>query len=292
MINVKDTEVHTKSSYVAYVSNVTQYSSNLPTKLTLEILGNQVNAVTRIPLGKSVYTGIEIAVNGHWSGLHWKSNLVIESISHYKNEHGLSLENRDKQTLLDHLLTQLRPSLKHFVITVLNSEAGRIFMRIPASREYHHSNHKGLLSHSLESALIAGQVAMTWLNRPEAELTIVATLFHDLGKSRTTPKTAGGEGAGIFTSHEACNLELLAPFLKTLETQWPIGANILRHMLSEDCKKERFPAFPGKLLLKMADQLSTALNRRSSLFSKQPPQHYFTYDKQHNQKYLRVPNQN
>jgi len=292
MNNIKN-ELHTTtSSYVAYVSNITQYSSNLPTKLTLEILGNRVNAITRIPLEKPVSTGIDIAVNGHWSGLHWKSNLVIESISHYKDEHGLSLENRDKQTLLNHLLTQLRPSLKNFVTSVLKSEVGRIFMHIPASREYHHSNYKGLLSHSLESALIAGQVAMTWLNRPEAELTIVATLFHDLGKSKTTPKTSGGAGAGIFTSHEAINLELLAPFLKTLETQWPIGANILRHMLSEDCKKERFPAFPGKLLLKMADQLSTSLDRRSLLFSKQPTQHYFTYDKQHNQQYLRVPNPN
>ena len=289
MNNIKNYRSHSKSSYVAYVSNLARNSNNLPTQLTLEILGNRVNAVTKISVDESVCTGIEIAVNGHWSGPHWNSQLMIESISSYEKDRSLSFKNRDKQTLLNHLLEQLRPSLKHFVISVLNSDDGRIFMRIPASREHHHNHQRGLLSHSLESAVMAGQLAMIWLTRPEAELTIVATLFHDFGKSRTTAKASGGLGEGIFISHEACTLELLAPYLKTLEAQWPIGANILRHLLSDDSRKERFPAFPGKLLLKLADQLSTSLNRRTTLFSKHPPQHYFTYDKQHNQKYLRVP---
>jgi len=279
------------SSYIARVTNITPLKNKLQAGLALEILGNKVDAITNTASVNSVRIGGEVIVEGCWRGDHWNSVLIVNNISNYQAPLPLvkGFEKQCKQTLLKRLLGQLSPPLRTFVTSVLTSEVGTQFMSIRASKSHHHNDQKGLLMHSLEVALIAGQVAMVWLNKPEAELTIVAALFHDLGKVRTTARSAGGSGKAVFAPHESYNLELLSPYLVELETQWPLGADLLRNLLANDHTRGQFPSFPGQLIIKMADQLSTALNRRTTLFNQHPSHHYFAYDEQHQQKYLRVP---
>lgn len=118
---------------------------------------------------------------------------------------------------------------------------------------------------------------------------MVAAFFHDLGKTRTVSYDSSKTSVGAFANHESLTLELLAPYTAKLETSWPLGANLLRHMLSADDKRDLFPAFPGKILLKMADRFSTAVDRRAAVFNSHPNHHYFAYDQHCKQKYLRIP---
>jgi len=64
---------------------------------------------------------------------------------------------------------------------------------------------------------------------------------------------------------------------------------MLRHMLSHDTRTKAFPAFPGTLLVKMADHFSTAMDRRRTIFSDSPAYQHYAYDSECRQKYLRVP---
>jgi putative nucleotidyltransferase with HDIG domain len=190
---------------------------------------------------------------------------------------------------LDHLLLELRPPLRSFITDIFNSEIGDKFKTLPASLNHHHNYPGGLFNHSTECALLAGQVALTIMSRAEAELTIVAALIHDVGKCRTFNQNGVHSELSKFISHDATTLEILAPYLNKLENEWRLGANILRHLLSTDHRQGAFPAFPGKLLIKMADQVSTAVNRRQMIFSTHPSHHYFAYDPSCKQPYLRVP---
>jgi len=204
-------------------------------------------------------------------------------MSNLLNEYPLS----NKQ--FEHLILELRRPLRTFVNDVFSSEIGAKFKTLPASINHHHNYPGGLFIHSIECALLAGQVALTIMSRAEAELTMVAALIHDIGKCRTFNQNVVHSELSKFISHDATTLELIAPFLNKLDIDWKLGANILRHLLSTDHRPGAFPAFPGKLLVKMADQVSTAVNRRQMIFSTHPSHHYFAYDPSCKQPYLRVP---
>jgi len=217
------------------------------------------------------------------------NNPLTHLSNHESNNYITSSKNRQEE-LLNQLLHELRHPLKVFVKDILDSPIGQQFKVLPASIRHHHNQPKGLLIHSLECALMAGQIALTWMNRAEAELTMVAALFHDIGKCRTLQSSSGYTYSSQFVSHESLTLELIGPYLAELELNWKIGANMLRHLLTKESNKTQFSAFPGKLLIKMADQFSTAINRRQTIFEGRPNYHYYAYDKHCKQPYLRVPN--
>lgn len=276
-------------TYTAYICDICPPTNECSYfKISLNITGIRVTALfkpdgDKVPPG--IWAGNKVIVCGGWANTPWKSNLIVHQISLQQQPYSEHTQPAlPKQPLLGHLLEQLQPHLKEFVTSALASDFGERFMSIPASHQHHHIQERGLLMHSLECALIVSQVANIWLNRAEAELVIVAAFLHDFGKSRTHQSTLGA-----FISHEAFTLELLAPFLAKLESYWPVDANMLRHLLSEDNKRDRFPAFPGKLLIKMADQFSTGIDRRTTIFNGHPGHHHFANDKQYRQRYLRVP---
>lgn len=189
---------------------------------------------------------------------------------------------------LELLIKTLHPCLRHFVCAVLSGDTGEKFRTVPASRDYHHCEPQGLLIHSMECALIAGSIAHIWLPRPEAEIITVAALLHDIGKCGTLNVDGTKTRLGTFMRHEDYGLELLAPHLSQLDKYWHMGANLLRHILSSGSSGSRFPEFPGTLLVKAADQLSTALDRRNRLFNSAPDYYFFQFDERCQQKYLRL----
>ncbi len=145
------------------------------------------------------------------------------------------------------------------------------FVTLPASYNHHHSIPGGLLLHSVECAEWLEQIAHETLPKAEAELTIIAALLHDLGKI----ETMSHPNSGLLVSHEVLSLTLLEPFLCQMQSNWKQGANALRQMLSWPMDSLKFPKLPGLLLVKMADQYSTALSARNMAFAGQPDYFYW-----------------
>jgi hypothetical protein len=145
------------------------------------------------------------------------------------------------------------------------------FVQVPASHKHHHSHAGGLLLHSVECAEWVERVATGTLNSKEVSLAIVAALLHDMGKI----ETMNHSGVSRLVEHEVLSLTLLEPFLETLQAQWPQGAYALRQMLSWSTHSEKFPKLPGALLVKMADQYSTALSARNKAFHALPEHYYW-----------------
>ncbi|PPK72522.1 putative helicase [Methylobacter tundripaludum] len=152
-----------------------------------------------------------------------------------------------------------------------NTQLSLPFAQVPASHNHHHSHAGGLLLHSVECAEWVEQVATRTLNPKEAALSVIAALLHDFGKIETMNE----KGFSQFVSHEVLSLTLLEPSLITLQAQWPQGAYALRQMLSWSTFSEKFPKFPGALLVKMADQYSTSLSARNKAFHALPEHYYW-----------------
>ncbi|MDX2503425.1 MAG: HD domain-containing protein [Gammaproteobacteria bacterium] len=206
--------------------------------------------------------------------------------------HGkLAPKNIQYIDLLFNLINQLNSPLRRFLFNVFsNEEITKAFTTVNASINHHHAWNGGLLVHSVESALMAHQLAKTWMTPFEAEITVVAALLHDIGKTRTFQESGHWSELGHYISHDALTLEILSPYLAELEKQWRTGANLLRHILGWDRKQKTFPAFPGAHLIKMCDQFSTALELRETTFKGKPHwHHHASHDGNHKQRFLRLP---
>jgi hypothetical protein len=192
--------------------------------------------------------------------------------------HGLSkwYQAAPNPATLDRLLALINrmeiPSLQDWLIRVFRHRNIALpFFQLPASREHHHNFPGGLLLHSLECAEWVERIAKISLSRKEAALAVCVALFHDLGKIETLRKT----DLGRMVEHEVLSLTLLEPLLGELEKTWSQGAHALRQMLSWSSSSGKFPKFPSMLLVKMADQYSTALSARNMAFADLPAHYYW-----------------
>lgn len=74
--------------------------------------------------------------------------------------------------------------------------------------------------------------------------------------------------------------------------EWPIAANLLRSIWTRSIGYQgRFPAFPGTILVKAADQFSTALDQRKKMFAGRRSSNFRAYDGECHQWYLRAPSE-
>ncbi|WP_347988503.1 HD domain-containing protein [Methylomonas sp. AM2-LC] len=213
-----------------------------------------------------------------------KSGKVCHSIVHWQTipeQLPLELLNQlysyaGHQEVVDRLVGIMHrisiPCIKALFIDVFsNPRIARPFMQVAASHQHHHSHTGGLLLHSVECAEWVERVAAETLNPKEAALAISVALLHDLGKIETMKPS----NVNRMVDHEVLSLTLLEPALTDLQTQWSQGAYALRQMLSWSPSAEKFPKFPGSLLVKMADQYSTALSARNKAFQALPEHYYW-----------------
>lgn len=182
------------------------------------------------------------------------------------------------------------PALQQFMVDILQDQPlAAAWMRVPASCSHHHSEPGGLLRHTVE----CGEWVSQWssiIPEPEASLTVVATLCHDIGKTRTIKTSNHLSDTGHMISHEIMGLQILQPYLDNLREIWAKGADALIHMLSWfPSKREPLPRLPGLVMLKHADQLSTVLNLRARAFTGYQPRYFWSkLDKNNAQKFHQI----
>jgi len=189
------------------------------------------------------------------------------------------------------IIASVKAPLREFLINLFSTaDIAKSFVSNPASYNHHHSQPGGLLIHSVDCALMVKHLSSLRLVQSEADITTVAALLHDIGKTQTHRVSRSHYALGQCVTHESAGLEILAPYLKELETHWRVGADLLRHILGWDNTGQTFPAFPGTLLVKLCDQFDTALDRREQTFKDKP--RWFGYAQLEgvgSQRFLRIP---
>lgn len=149
------------------------------------------------------------------------------------------------------------------------------WVSLPASKRHHHSYPGGLLAHSLECALIAEQNVemLTELSTREKEVTILAALLHDIGKTQTLSMD-GHTSNGRLIDHELLTLQVLAKPLDVLKKLSPDVVQTLQYLLTWKSSMG-FCKFVGGNIIKLADQISTSASLRRMAFTNKPD--YFIY---------------
>lgn len=196
------------------------------------------------------------------------------------DEPGLGLELLPRSLcssprLLERLVTVVQglhhPALRGFVDHMLNrDEVALNYLVVPASRVYHHTGPSGLLEHSIEVAEIAG--GLPYPDSTQREITVVAALFHDIGKTRTFDPQLRRTLTGKLINHDALTLELCAPALSSLDIAWPEGATLLRHLWTAGYLRQG-PQPHSALLhaLRLADRFSAEQAKDQAAFAQALP---------------------
>ena len=172
-----------------------------------------------------------------------------------------------------------RPEIRAFAQSLLfNDDLMKSWFSIPASKQHHHSFPGGLMVHSLEVANFVKRDLLAFgdeVSREEREITVLAALLHDIGKTQTLANDAHTE-LGRLVDHEKLTLLVLAEPLSRLKAQWSKGAIALQYLLTwKTC--DGFCKFIGGEMIKNADQTSTKRSLRIMGFSDKPD--YYTYAK-------------
>ena len=133
---------------------------------------------------------------------------------------------------LEALLGQLKTlALRQFLGDVLADDAIAFpFVSCPASLSYHHNYPGGLLRHSFECVQMVERYKE--FASVKKELGMVAALFHDIGKVLTMTPQMRLTSLGRSIDHDKLTLEVLAPFLRRLDQDWPEGASELRYLMT------------------------------------------------------------
>jgi hypothetical protein len=150
------------------------------------------------------------------------------------------------------------------------------FVSIPASKRHHHSFPGGLLMHSLECALMTKQTVESLIDVSikEKEVSIIAALFHDVGKVKTLGETKH-TSTGRLIDHEQFTLMLLADPLNSLNEYWEQGAETLQYLLTWK-ESQGVCRFVSGNAIKMSDRLSTSASLNSMAFKDKPEYFHFS----------------
>lgn len=145
----------------------------------------------------------------------------------------------------------------------------RPYLRVLASSTHHHTDQGGLLIHSVECA---EELAQRFLPHPERALGILGALVHDIAEIRILIQPGSPQRAINGVTLGALNLEVLAPYLRGLDREWPSGAAALREMLAPSRNSGSSGWTPLLLtdFIRYIDRLSAGANLREQLFSPLP----------------------
>lgn len=169
------------------------------------------------------------------------------------------------------------PALKAFMVELLNDE-GRMekFVTLPASKAHHHHQPGGLLAHSLEVTQLCfhSLKSLSGISANEQELTLVAGLLHDFGKTITMTADNSYTSMGYSVGHDTLTLASIEPYFGQLRLSWREGAATLAYLLTWNYQQGN-AKYPTALVVKSADQISAAVQRRNEVFLNKPSHHHY-----------------
>jgi response regulator RpfG family c-di-GMP phosphodiesterase len=112
-------------------------------------------------------------------------------------------------------------------------------------------------------------------SRREKDLTQVAAVLHDIGKTQTLNPSGELTTEGFNVNHEHYTLSVMADELKQLKKTYEQAAIALEYMLTWKMS-DGYPKFIGANLIKAADRVSTGLQLREQAFAQLPEYFHFT----------------
>jgi 3'-5' exoribonuclease len=187
-----------------------------------------------------------------------------------------------KPEALDQLITAVRSlesaPMQVFIKRVLERrDRLEIFLKAPASKNYHHNEPGGLLAHSLDVA--QNVLRMAQINEPEMprglqELGFVAGLLHDIGKTYTYDMCGKPTAAARLCDHADLTLEACASGLAYLDKADPDSALALRHIWTCASPGARYGAAPAMTLARYvrdADAQSAMADNQRKAYRKRKP---------------------
>ncbi|OZC35343.1 phosphohydrolase [Marinobacter vinifirmus] len=187
-----------------------------------------------------------------------------------------------KPEALDQLIMAVRSltslPLQQFIKRVLERrDRLEVFLKAPASKNYHHNEPGGLIAHSLEVA--QNVLAMIQVNEPEMprelrELGFVAGLLHDIGKTYTYDMHGKPTAAAKLCDHADLTLEACACGLAYLDKVDPDSALALRHIWTCASPGARYGAAPAMTVARYvrdADAQSAMADNQRKAYRKRHP---------------------
>lgn len=176
----------------------------------------------------------------------------------------------DRVVALEQLIQSLtNDSLRNFCVDLFSDgDLALKYVTVPASRQHHHSQPGGLLSHSLEMAeqALSGKLPLT-LSVAERELVAVAALVHDIGKTVTTdnpPSLLQGQ------HHEFAGVPVISDAWKRLKAKWAAGADALLAILAEVALPKNRYGNRMSMALSLLDRLSAFGDAEAQAFQGKP----------------------
>lgn len=183
---------------------------------------------------------------------------------------------------LDQLVAAVRSlhsdPLQMFIKRVLERrDRLEVFLKAPASRNYHHNEPGGLLAHSLDVA--KNVLVMTKTNEPDMprelqELGFVAGLLHDIGKTYTYDASGKPTATAKLCDHADMTLEACAYGLAYLDKLDPDAALALRHIWTCASPGARYGVSPAMTLARYvrdADAQSAMADNQRKAYRKHQP---------------------
>ena len=229
-----------------------------------------------IPEGQWLYMEAKIDENNHL--LNW-SFITLPFELGYASFIMQCAYQRGQVLVLFEQIHQLRSkALQSLLWSLLSQpEIAKRFVANPASRNHHHAFPGGLLEHSLEcmQMVMGAMEPLKHLSTREKELTQVAALLHDIGKTQTLTPQGDLTAEGYNLNHEHYTLSVLADELKQLKRNHPNDAIALEYLLTWKLT-DGYPKFIGANLIKLADRASTGMSMREKVFADLPAYFHFT----------------
>lgn len=188
----------------------------------------------------------------------------------------ISYSKKSFLSLMDLVDSVNNPYLHGFIIGILkDQELMKKWLANPASNSHHHNFPGGLIIHSLQCAQLV-KMNLGWIesmSENEKELTVIATLLHDIGKL-LTHEGQKLSTLGYMVHHEQLSLMILSRHLEKLTQSWKYAAETIIYLLTWT-PKQGFCRFLGGNFIQLADYISTSFDLREQAFLDKPQQHHF-----------------
>ncbi|MBE1302438.1 MAG: HDIG domain-containing protein [Alteromonadaceae bacterium] len=168
--------------------------------------------------------------------------------------HSTAVNQHDFFTLVEMINSIEIKELRNFINEVLfESKITIPFLRNPASLRFHHNYPGGLLSHSVS---VATELSAKFSNSNiERDISIVAALLHDIGKTKTLSESMGRTKLGFLLDHSDLTLEICANALARLDAKLLDTAQHLRHAWTYATPNARYGFKPKTDLAKQLQKV-------------------------------------